>query len=311
MKGMEISRRYFEEYGMAMLKNEFSQYIDSVAVGLVGEGSECLGFDDEYSRDHDFGAGFCIWLPESVYREAAPTMQVAYDRLPDEYMGIRRNITPMNPGRCGVMSIDDFYFRYTGSRDSPKDNMEWLRIPEHFLATVTNGQVFMDNYGKFSEIRSLLLAFYPEDVLRKKLAARCAVMAQSGQYNYPRCIKRGERSAAYLACGEFVRAALSAVYLLNRRYMPFYKWSFRGAKDLPKMQETVSDLQKLTLIDDAGGNDSFKQELIEKICIDTIRELNRQRLTFVTETFMQAQAEDLMKGIKDSRLASMHILVDC
>ncbi len=310
MKGMELSRRYFEEYGLPMLEQKFSQYIDKMAAGLVGEGSECLGFDDEYSRDHDFGAGFCIWLPDELYRSIGAELQKEYDRLPETYMGISRNITAMNPGRTGAMSIDSFYFRYTGLKRAPIDNMEWFRIPEHFLATVTNGQVFMDRLGQFTEIRTALLGYYPEDVLRKKLAARCAVMAQSGQYNYPRCIKRGERQAAYLACAEFIKAALSAVYLLNRRYMPFYKWSFRGAEELPLLKNAVSALRILSLTDDAGAHDQEKQELIESICIEVIQEMNRQHLTFVTETFMEAQALDLMKGVKDTRIASMHILAE-
>lgn len=43
MKGMDIARRYYEEYGKPMLEEKFPEYVDRVAAGLVGEGSECLG----------------------------------------------------------------------------------------------------------------------------------------------------------------------------------------------------------------------------------------------------------------------------
>ena len=43
-----------------MIHNNFSEYEDKIAVGFVGEGSERFGFDDVYSRDHDFGPGFCM-----------------------------------------------------------------------------------------------------------------------------------------------------------------------------------------------------------------------------------------------------------
>ena len=61
MKGLDISRKYFEEYGLPMLREQFPAWADRVAAGLIGSGSECFGFDDEVSRDHDFEAGFCLF----------------------------------------------------------------------------------------------------------------------------------------------------------------------------------------------------------------------------------------------------------
>ena len=58
MKGLELSRAYFEAYGRPMLERDFAQVIDRIAVGLVGHGSECFGFDDEISLDHDVSNGF-------------------------------------------------------------------------------------------------------------------------------------------------------------------------------------------------------------------------------------------------------------
>lgn len=53
MKGLELSEKYYETYGRRMIYEQFSDIADQTAVGLVGYGSECLGFDDEVSADHD------------------------------------------------------------------------------------------------------------------------------------------------------------------------------------------------------------------------------------------------------------------
>ena len=64
MKGLEIARAFWEEYGKPMMEERFPELLPLVAVGLVGPGSECYGYDDEVSKDHDFEHGFCIWLPD-------------------------------------------------------------------------------------------------------------------------------------------------------------------------------------------------------------------------------------------------------
>ena len=80
--GMELCQAFYEEYGRPMIQSKFPGYEEEIAVGLVGEGSECFGFDDQVSRDHDFGPGFCLWLTDTVYDEIGEELQRAYDGLP-------------------------------------------------------------------------------------------------------------------------------------------------------------------------------------------------------------------------------------
>ncbi|MBQ9562362.1 MAG: hypothetical protein IJU99_02815, partial [Lachnospiraceae bacterium] len=63
MNGLELSRAYFEAFGRQMLEEQFPELLPHLAAGLFGSGSECFGFVDEVSRDHDFEPGFCIFLP--------------------------------------------------------------------------------------------------------------------------------------------------------------------------------------------------------------------------------------------------------
>ena len=63
MGGLELSREFFDAYGKPMLEAQFPHLLPKLAAGLFGSGSECFGYDDEISRDHDFEPGFCIFLP--------------------------------------------------------------------------------------------------------------------------------------------------------------------------------------------------------------------------------------------------------
>lgn len=310
MQGMMLARAYFETYGRAMIDEQFASYKPYMAVGLVGEGSECFGYDDALSVDHDYGPGFCIWLPELIHRQVGDALQQAYERLPKNFGGHRRMETPQAGKRVGVWSIEQFYEKYTGLVHPPRDNMEWFKIPESFLAVATNGQVFWDQPGMFTEWRNVLLRFYPEDVVKKKLAAKCAFMAQSGQYNYGRSMKRGDRYAAYLACNLFVQNALAAIYLLNECYAPYYKWLFRGTESLRSLTGAVEKLKVLTELSDSPEQAPEKERLINSVCDDMVQALNNRGWTKTSASFLQHQAEELMRSIGDNRLRALHIMAD-
>ena len=79
MKGLELCRLYYEEVGAPALKAAFPELMGRAAAGLAGQGSDCLGFDDEYSRDHDFGPGFLVWLTDADFEEYGAALQAAYE----------------------------------------------------------------------------------------------------------------------------------------------------------------------------------------------------------------------------------------
>jgi hypothetical protein len=249
MNGLDLAYEYYVQCGEPMLRKRFQDSFERFAIGLAGEGSECFGFDDEISQDHDFGAGFCIWLTDDDFSEIGADLSDAYESLPTEFMGYpAKTETTNGDRRVGPMRTSDFYRKFTGLDRAPKTIGEWFKLPEHYLAAAVNGRVFFDGAGQFTEIRDELLLGYPEDIRLKKLSNRVATMAQAGQYNFSRSHRRGETVATALALAEFIKAACSAAYLLNKRYMPFYKWAHRGLRDLPILPALYGQLAALVEI---------------------------------------------------------------
>ena len=316
MKGLELSQRYYEAYGREMIERIDLALLARVSVGLCGEGSQCFGFDDQISQDHDFAPGFCVWLSEEDFSRYGRALREAYDGLPDDFCGFsRKNVIAGE--RLGVMTSGGFYKRFTGNPEGPQSNMDWLMTPEAHLACAVNGRLFHDQNPAFSRTRERLLVFYPEDVRRKKIAARAAIMAQAGQYNLLRLIKREDKVAASLALARFTDASVSMVHLLNRRYTPFYKWGFYSMRTLPKLGGAVAPLlsalvQIPALIGEksAGALHEEAFQLTEEICIHTAGELRAQALSRTRDSFLQSHAGEIMEGIEDPQLRAMHPMTD-
>ncbi|MDE6389193.1 MAG: DUF4037 domain-containing protein [Lachnospiraceae bacterium] len=302
MKGLELAEKYYEAYGRQMLEEQFPQVMEQAAIGLVGQGSECFGFDDEISTDHDYGPSFCIWLPREIYRQYGEEVQKAYEALPQEFMGFTgRVIQEQGQGRVGVLCLEDFYAQILGIDKAPATIQEWLRMSEENLATATNGKVFEDRLGVFSSVRDSLLQYYPREVWIRRLVQSMAKAAQAGQYNYARAMKRGERIAAELALTEFIRESMRTVYLLNKKYAPYDKWTHRGMKELAVGAEIGDMLKLLYTVDPTEAWEGVSPDdyvyhlntndgrvlIIEAVCSIIVQELNAQGLSDEQDNFLQ------------------------
>jgi len=316
MKGLTLARNYYETY-IEQLLTAVPEARGRIAAGLVGEGSQCFGYDDEISRDHDFGPGFCIWLTDADFAAFGEKLQQAYNALPDEFEGFsRKGFTVCD--RLGVMTISRFYHQFTGFPEgAPQSLIDWLFVPEAQLAAATNGEVFVDGLGIFTGIRNSLLRFYPEDVRRKKIAARAAVMSQAGQYNLLRSIRRQDSVAATLALARFTEAAISMAHLLEGFYTPFYKWGYRSLQNLDWGQDLVPHLNRLPELEASLYEGDFVKAhnqafaITESICRETAKELRRQGLSIIKSDFLQAHLPEIMDGIEDDRLRALPPMLDC
>ena len=310
MRGLELARAYYEQFGRPMLEAQFPELLSHIAVGLFGSGSECFGFDDDISRDHDFEPGFMLLLPgeDAVSRRQAFLLERAYAKLPREFMGLRRSLMqPVGGPRHGVLRTADFFMEKVGSTDGVLTVGQWMNTPEYALAEAVNGEIFFDGSGEVTAIRQRL-STWPEDIRKKKLAGCLLLMAQAGQYNYPRCLAHGEKGAAQLAVVDFVRHCMGAVFLLNGVYQPYYKWAFRSMRALPGLSLLAELMEYLLTTDNDGDMAAEKEKVIESAAADVVAELRRQGLTRAGCEDLEKHAYSVNDSIADGDIRNLHVL---
>ncbi|TPF87024.1 hypothetical protein BW13_01885 [Bifidobacterium sp. UTCIF-37] len=322
VSGLKLARAYWEEIGRPMIRAKYPEYADRIAAGLVGHGSECYGFDDAYSQDHDFGPRFCLWLTDEDYAAIGERLQADYEALPADFRGFTRAnaagaATPRAQGafrRDGVFRIGDFFESITGYAAAPAADAphEWMLLDEATLAAATNGEVFADPLGAFSKARQTFKDM-PDDVRLALISKRLGMIAQAGQYNLPRSLKRGDGDAAWMSIHEFVDACSSLVFLINKPlivgYAPYYKWRFAALRrlsgrmftllpDVCERLETVMRLSSAACYGGAGFGEGGKgsapaaeriESIVESIARDIVKELRREGLTTSDETFLEWQ----------------------
>lgn len=310
---LERSRTFYEQYGKPMLHKYFAEYEHRIAVGLVGEGSDCFGFDDNISTDHDYGIGFCMWLTQQDYDAIGMELQKRYRELLFEYSGElgTQKYNRFLDDRRGVFTINAFCNQILGTKLNFEENynIDYLTISEEKLATLTNGEVFCDELGSFLAIRKHLKDYYPDKVWRLRLAQSLHEFAQYAQSNYSRMMARKDYVTAMLCVAKATESAMNLVYLLNRVYAPYYKWKKKGISKLSRLQNVSTLLEKITLLPmqkEAWKQVSYNSTtineadqcvlLFEEIARLLLQELQKQNLVDGKDTFLEIYCQQIIKG---------------
>ena len=169
--GLELSAAFFADVIQPILQRNAPGL--RYAAGLIGPGSEVLGYDTAISQDHDWGPRLQIFLEDSSAPEIpALNLKLASD-MPSTYRGLETKFPitgdQIQRHRVELQTKHDFFHRYLEIDISgPTSVVEWLSLPFNKLRSVVAGAVFHDEIG-LREVRDRF-RFYPNDVFLYVLA---------------------------------------------------------------------------------------------------------------------------------------------
>ena len=303
--GLGLCKRYYETYVEPMLKKEFAPYLDQMTIGLAGEGSDCFGFDDAISADHDYGPDVCIWLPDEVYDQIGDKLRQAYEELPTEFEGCFRTLSPQGKGRRGVLKASDFYKRLLGT--DRYEDIDFRTVEDSALAASVNGAIFRKakdhketsaNPGDtFEEMRKKLMQGYPEEILFVKIAQAAARFSQCGQYNLARMLKRGDVVSARIMWADCLKEAMRLKHYLSGKYPPHDKWLFKSMLTCENGQELAAFIEQLELEATDLTDSNIQRTLfdgIEEIARTLAMELYEKGWISDSSSYLDAHVPELL-----------------
>lgn len=101
---------------------------------------------------------------------------------------------------------------------------------------------------------------------------------------------------------------MEVVFLLNRRYQPYYKWSFRALRELPVLSLEAELFEYLLTTDNDGDMSEEKYNVMEGIASDVIDELKDRELSEAVCSDLEKHAYSVNDGIQDHAVRNLHIL---
>jgi hypothetical protein len=234
VQGLELSRRFYFEAVRPILEREFPEVEHAAA--LIGHGSEILGFDDERSRDHQWGPRVQLFMRDLAYAdEIARTMA---KMLPHSFAGFPTNFGPTDeegtvvlaeletgPINHGVETIvlADYLRAELGVDPLEGFTMtDWLATPSQRLLESTAGEVFIDPIGDLTRVRELL-AWYPHDVWLLVMAGHWRRIAELEHF-LGRTGSVGDELGSHVIAAWLVRDLMRLALLQEQRYPPYWKW---------------------------------------------------------------------------------------
>lgn len=260
---IEVSRRFFEQVVRPLLEREFPEAARQMACGVFGYGSECLGMDDEVSRDHHWGLRVDALMPDALFRSRAREILARVGKgMPERFEGFALREGHVKGAGIAPESLEGFLGRTIGLTDAPRDLREWLDMPEEDIVHVTNGEVWYDPSGRFSRIREAL-AYYPDPVWLRRVSHWCRYFSGMGVYALHRALMRGNLVYATTAFGRALKWGMELAFLLNRRYFPYDKWLYPFFQQLPELADRMDPLIREAV--QAGTSWERRLRILEEI----------------------------------------------
>ena len=261
IQGIDLGRAFFQELVEPILAEEFPEL--SYAAGIIGSGSEVLGFDDDLSTDHHWGPRTMLFLSIDELKSCHERIRDCLSgRLPYSIRGYSTNFTPPDPDNGGTQllqeitegpvnhrveaySLNAYCLEYLGiEHDTELTPVVWLTIPGQKLRAFTGGEIYRDDKGDLSLLRRKLV-YYPYDIWLYLMAAGWARIGQEEHF-LGRTGYVGDELGSRLIGARLIHDLMNLCFLMEKTYPPFSKWFGSAFKQL-KCSGTLEPIFQLVL----------------------------------------------------------------
>lgn len=307
MKGLELSEHFYFKIVKPLIDTTFPALKNRYAAGLIGYGSDVLGNDDLFSRDHEWGPRCHIWLTPEDYTQYGDSLNtMLLSELPLTYKGYPTFYT-WSDIFCALIGTTkkENATHYVAITTVPRhlfiqfsislkdisyglSPTEWLCIPEQKLLELTRGKIFEDPLGQITFVRNIF-SYYPEDIWTYKMLY-CWNQISNFEL-IPLCATRGDLIGAKICLNQILEHIIRLTYLYNRTYYPSYiKWFGYEFSKLPKVAPKLAPL--ITLLQSESDIPTIMTTL-ETVLTYLISQHNQLNLTPLVKLEPHPSTRDL------------------
>lgn len=210
---LEVSRGFYAEVIRPVVEVPH-------AAGLLGWGSDVLGYDTERSMDHGWGPRLQVFVDD-----VKPVREAIEANLPDEYDGhaVRFGWDAQEPTHhITVTTLSGWLVDHLGFDASKGVSLEdWMVTPQQQLQGVVAGSVYADD-GRLEPVRAAL-QWYPDELWRWLLMCQWSRIAQEEPF-VQRAHEVGDELGSRVVATRLVRDLMRLALLQSRAYAPYTKW---------------------------------------------------------------------------------------
>jgi Domain of unknown function (DUF4037) len=242
VSGAAVSRAYYEQVVGPLLAARWPNLAH--AAGRLGSGSDVLGYDDELSRDHDWGLRLNLLVSADLTQQVEAYLDTA---LPEVFQGRSvRFATSWDAAvrhRVQIEDVRSFVASRTGLDVSTSWSVsDWLGLTGQAVLEIIAGPVFVDTAGELSAARERL-TWYPDDLWRYVVATDWVRISQELP-SVGRTAERGDDLGTRVITARLVAIAMHLGHLLERRWPPYAKWTGTHLAELPSARAASEPLEQ-------------------------------------------------------------------
>jgi Domain of unknown function (DUF4037) len=234
LPGGELARQFYDGVVGPLLTGAMPGL--RYAAGRLGSGSDVLGFDDEISRDHDWGCRLTLLVDEAD-RAAIPQVSMVLEReLPKSYRGypVRFPVTwdSSFTHKVEIATVAGFATSRLGVDPTRELSVsDWLILTGQSVLEVTAGPVFVDRTDELAQVHARL-NWHPADIERYVLAAGWKRISREMPM-VGRTAEYGDEISSRVLSTRLADNLMLLAFTLSREWPPYPKWRGTAFRRLP------------------------------------------------------------------------------